>query len=964
MKKSSKKIIVALIAVLAIVIIGGVAFFFLSNSGGMKLKLDQKNCEVTSPVFAVSGTVSDTEGSTEIVYSVTSEIDNYENAVSGYLTFEGNEWSTEVTLKPGKNTIVFDAMQDGETATKELTVTYNIGQPYELSTENIVIDEESSQEYVNNIILVLFNPAATAEDIQSVVDMCQGEIAGNIDFFYHIRVKESSYQELQKICDEINKKDYVMSAFVDTIIETDTDDYIPNDPWDKNVSWSGNGPKDKNWGMKAIDAPGAWAYKDEFSPLPVAVADSGFDTEHEDLSGVLFPSVDHINDLGYPDRETNEYIIEDHGTHVAGTVGAIADNGTGVTGVIPNAKIYYTDVFQNSSTCSSSSVLNAIIYSVQSGAKVINVSIGPSYKVPYQAYLNGALDYFTQPSTEVNESAACAIETMNNLLSQGYDFIVVKSAGNGIIVETSSDNYENFSIDASHNGYWAAINEATLAHVGLTDAQNAAVLDRVLVVGAAQIMKDGTYQQAIFSNTGANVDICAPGYDVYSTAVGSKYIYLNGTSMAAPHVTGVCGITWAANPELTGAEVKQIVCSSTKDTVYDNPSRNHPGTDTYKMVNAKLSVEAALSKKEQKAGHYNSVVRDVHTDLPMPGVTVDVYISKTRELVTSLTTDENGCFSLDLSDGLYLIEFNREGYKTAFTLAIVTGTYVNEKDVIYMERDTEPQPSTELTTELTTEPSTEIPTEDTTEFPTEIPTEVTTETPTEVTSEAPTEGTTEKPAEGTIPPGDLNYEIHTITFSRKAPDGTVYEIVTITYPYFTGNSPAEKALNDKYENEYLRLKSFYASGRDKDSSNYDKIRQEAGSNVSLPVNTFINVSVTYNINDFVCTREVKDNEYTDSADFFPTYTTYNVSSGELYDYLTDIITGSSDEIRQLEKEALRKAGLNPDKSMFFIHAGLHEEGVYVDVMTQDNISGAYVVIPYTDGGTPIVSAKKAARAIS
>ncbi|MBR5619395.1 MAG: S8 family serine peptidase, partial [Clostridia bacterium] len=106
------------------------------------------------------------------------------------------------------------------------------------------------------------------------------------------------------------------------------------------------------------------------------------------------------------------------------------------------------------------------------------------------------------------------------------------------------------------------------------------------------------FYQSSFSNYGDGVSIFAPGSWVFSTdtAENGGYSYKSGTSMAAPVVTGIAALTWSVNPALTGAEVKAIICDPA-NTVYR--CVNHYWEDdidipSYPMINAKLSVEAAI----------------------------------------------------------------------------------------------------------------------------------------------------------------------------------------------------------------------------------------------------------------------------------------------------------------------------------------------------------------------------------
>ena len=132
----------------------------------------------------------------------------------------------------------------------------------------------------------------------------------------------------------------------------------------------------------------------------------------------------------------------------------------------------------------------------------------------------------------------------------------------------------------------------------LYDIDKEEIKDRIITVGAAEEESDGSFMQASYSNTGDSVDICAPGSNIYSQKAGSNYVLGNGTSYAAPHVAGVVELTWRANPDLTGTEVRNIVCDE-NNTIYDVPANSRCSVKkSLKMVNAKLSVENALKTRD------------------------------------------------------------------------------------------------------------------------------------------------------------------------------------------------------------------------------------------------------------------------------------------------------------------------------------------------------------------------------
>jgi len=164
---------------------------------------------------------------------------------------------------------------------------------------------------------------------------------------------------------------------------------------------------------------------------------------------------------------------------------------------------------------------------------------------------------------------------------------------------------------------------------------------------------------------GDRVDICAPGGDIFSCTKDDTYLRKSGTSMAAPVVTGVAGLVWSANENLTGAEVKEIVCKNTRDLVPPS-NENHfdfLGYQAYPMVNAKMAVEAALLMKD---GYCNVFVT-----------------TGSKEEVTF--TDENGnefIFETNYSGSLSCVL--KEGNYEVKTESTVKNVVVRENEDIIM----------------------------------------------------------------------------------------------------------------------------------------------------------------------------------------------------------------------------------------------------------------------------------------
>jgi len=449
---------------------------------------------------------------------------------------------------------------------------------YETDISYIETDDTTDISYVNNIVLIFFKDTATKEDEDQVVAAINGNVVGRFDTINQIQVQvnKSSLKELIALCDKVESFDAVLSATYDVAVQIDTNAITaPNDKWD-NDDWNENSPSGNNWWLEAIQAPSAWNYNKDLNNIKIGIVDNGFDTGHEDLKGkISFP-----NNI-YAGGNNKE----DHGTHVAGIIGASANNEKGITGIVWNSELICFDwepswVQEMLGGWNTSTFIAAgLIETVKSGAKVINFSLGTSGSLA-----NHRSSYSNE---QVNAFGNTASMYMAGLLHQGYDFVVVQSAGNGAA--------DGIGVDAINNGWFSSITRNNcFSRLGNVDE----VLSRIIIVGAAQ-QNNSSYIQAPFSNGGSQVDICAPGVNVYSTVTGGmfgRYAKMSGTSMAAPIVTGVAALVWVADPSLSGDKVKAIICdhSNSHVTVADNTASPN-ATGAFQMVNAKKCVEDALN---------------------------------------------------------------------------------------------------------------------------------------------------------------------------------------------------------------------------------------------------------------------------------------------------------------------------------------------------------------------------------
>ncbi|MCQ2484464.1 MAG: S8 family serine peptidase [Clostridia bacterium] len=516
---------------------------------------------------------------------------------------------------------------------------------YEPTDESVTVMEDSSA-YINDAISVFFRDGTTDAEKQSVVDSVNGEIVGETGFMnqYEIKIQSANINEINALCDEVMTDSSV--EFASCILANEVKpDYAPEDPWNGYTNWSENANGSyssySNWWIKAIDADKAWDYKDKFSHIKIGIVDSGFDTEHEDLQGkISFPSK-FFEKRNAPD---------DHGTHVAGIIGATHNNNVGISGIVDDCELVCADWHANEEQgqhwINDVRITTGFVNAVRSGAKVINFSLGSSGTIT-----NGTTDRYKFVK---DIEAKYTSFVMAKLLQRGYDFICCQSAGNGTEMKDGS----SYAVDASNNGNFCTITKenAIKTVIGVKPQD---IIDRIIIVASAAFTGYNTYVQSSFSNGGSQVSICAPGSSIYSTIFDLEdenrhYGYMSGTSMAAPIVTGVTSLVWSINQSFTGAQVKHFVCDieNTKYMVADNESESHLPTGEIPMVNAKLAVEAALRAN----GDYGAAQgkADNPVDPTDENIKIEIVSEQTGDIFRFLTS-ENGEFRIELPEGSYTI---------------------------------------------------------------------------------------------------------------------------------------------------------------------------------------------------------------------------------------------------------------------------------------------------------------------
>ena len=312
------------------------------------------------------------------------------------------------------------------------------------------------------------------------------------------------------------------------------------DFWSDDLECSNDPLFDQQWGLYNSNNPGidisvcsAWNYATGKN-VNIAILDTGIEMTHMDLAS-------NISSLSY-DTETmtspsHVYGNEGHGTKCAGIAAAIKDNGLQIAGVAPEATIISISNEMDTTTNSRIKRAHGITWAYLNGADVISNSWGSSThhdvidEAIYNAFIYGR---------------------------HGKGCVIVFSAGN--------DNSNHINYPANCN-------------------------DTILVVGAI----DSTGVRAPFSNYGTELDLVAPGVDVFTTFPNNQTWKDSGTSMACPHVAGVAALVLQRNSELTVSQVNSIICSNAKKIpdgyfVVTKPDGSWNNQYGYGLVNAYNTV--------------------------------------------------------------------------------------------------------------------------------------------------------------------------------------------------------------------------------------------------------------------------------------------------------------------------------------------------------------------------------------
>ncbi len=606
------------------------------------------------------------------------------------------------------------AIVSNESQEKELLI--DIGENYvkDALEDDLDYDPELEMKYVKNQLIIDAYVGTPKEVIEEIVEGIDATIVGYVEVINDFQIEFNSaktYEELDIISRYLESFSFIGIVTLNYVLEegvqSTTDDEFYNDNFVIEYGegdLSGNGyfgkysriNKDSeieeawgeedlfgdNWNLNILHIPSAWNYTSGSNKVKVGIYDNYFENDRRDGELVFDEIIG-----GNPPFNRNNYDY-DHGTHVAGIIGATSNNGTGISGIANNVRMYgcsflkepYIFTYMNAASDYSKLIANNV--------RILNVSVGFDD------------DAFVCSASENNASARKKIKLYSSyiervfieLVNSGYDFLIVSAAGNGnnwYYKEIGNNKYE---IDPEKNESNKKNNINAKYGSFLNAIEDPRIKERIIVVGSI----DKEYRYSWYCNVGERVDVCAPGDYILSTIpygmnfdgveddVIQGFGLASGSSMAAPHISGIAALMLQVKPSLSAVQIKHIICddSNAIDKIYD------PLNFSHNLPNAELCVKAAIntnvSLDNLGEGIIAGSVKDNSNNAPLKAK-ITASRKNLGEYVLSSScysfeTNTEGDYSYNLPEGCYDLIYSVEGYLPI----IVNDVNINPEQTSYL----------------------------------------------------------------------------------------------------------------------------------------------------------------------------------------------------------------------------------------------------------------------------------------
>ncbi len=585
---------------------------------------------------------------------------------------------------------------------RELEPLADIGTNYikDPAEGDLIYDAETEMTFVKNQLIIDAYIGTPKEAIEEIVKENDAIIVGYIELinFYQIEFnKDKTYEELMNTAAYLEGFPCIKMAELNYISEIGvnyfTNDELYNDsaicvdreyelkknvviPYIVKISEIDDGldenePTGDNWNLKKLHILSAWNHTTGSSPVKVGIYDNYFEDTRED-GELIFDDI-----IGYNSSfDPQGYGTIEHGTHVSGIIGATPNNNRGIAGVANNVKLYGCSYLMGDHIFTFARDISNYTKLIGNHIRIINVSTG------YED--NGVICSASEGNTiqrcGIKNTSTILENALNDLLDLGYDFLIVSAAGNsnGYKYRKLGDTKYIEVGENDPNGMPMTTIDARYSS-DLNAIEDERVRNRIIVVGS---MGQGSkLELSNFSNVGDRVDVCAPGdkilstipkgmdYDIIEDTVLKGYGIMKGTSMAAPHISGIAALMLQVNPSLSAIQTKRIICDDRNAGGKYTDSLNY----SHNMPNAELCVLDAIntnaSLKNWNEGAVAGAVKENNSEL---GLSAKIYATRknTGDYAIgtynySFESDSDGVFSYMLPTGQYDLLITSDGYLPA-----------------------------------------------------------------------------------------------------------------------------------------------------------------------------------------------------------------------------------------------------------------------------------------------------------
>lgn len=443
------------------------------------------------------------------------------------------------------------------------------------------------EKYRSGEILVKFKPGASAGSVSAAMGATVRKSLPGIDV-HCLKLKPG--QTVENAVAKFGRNPNVIWAAPNHVVRLANT--IPNDEWFLGEEWCIPEldlciPLGGQWGLYNTDgrhdihAPEAWDIQTGSTDTIIAIVDTGIQAYHTDLAGKVIGGYNALN------GSTNTDDDHMHGTFVASIAAANTNNYSGVAGVDWNARLMPIKVLDSTGEGSEAGAAEGVIWAVDHGARIINLSLGTYDHV--QA-LEDAVNYAW--------NAGC---------------IVVAASGND-----GSDD----AVERHYPSYYPVC-----ISVGASNEYDQRCSAMDWLIGG--------------SNYGDSLDVMAPGNNIYGAVPGyydpwfyewTEYDAMSGTSAAAPFVSGLAGLIWAENPAWTNDQVRdqiELTCDDLQSAGWDRYT-GWGRINAYRALSESLAVCATIGEARSKLN--------------------DTFVSLAAKVVTAGTGNLGDCFYVEESD--------------------------------------------------------------------------------------------------------------------------------------------------------------------------------------------------------------------------------------------------------------------------------------------------------------------------